>query len=552
MWLRCVARGTRVAIALAMRTAISSALFAALLSLAACETTPTEADGTTEGELRRRAFSVSNTASDKTTVAPGDVLVLTTTFTPQRRFVADVVLSHTLGFGPDVVTRETMTANALQRGQEVVVKQTLRVPLGAPEGAYRIGTSATSVDGSLSYHSNEEALSITVSKSAAPAATSGISAASVSPANVAAGGTVTAKASIALPGGGENLHVLMQLVDEAYNVVDKYVVSSQAFVSGQAAVYSHDFALPASLSAATYYLSIGVFSPDWSNAVAYLDRGASFTVASGSGAPATPPSPTGVPAPTYPPTGPLTLAFREEFDTDLRQWSDREPWQNPPGADAYGGASWFSIPAGPLSQVSGGNLTLAARACANPKGFPMCGAEVSTRGKYQSFVHGHVEARVKVDDNAHGFPGVWLLGNGTGDLAWPKTGEIDIFEFVNNGRDEGIPFFTVHWSCPQDPWGHCQKSYEWPARLTNFAAGFHVWSFTRTADWLESKIDGVVSSRITRADLAAIGGNYDVIFNEPMHLRVDLASGGPWAGDANRAPAPGDLVVDYIRVWSAP
>lgn len=179
------------------------------------------------------------------------------------------------------------------------------------------------------------------------------------------------------------------------------------------------------------------------------------------------------------------------------------------------------------------------------------GAGRDGRGKYESFVHGYVEARVKVANNAGGFPALWLLGNGTGDLAWPKTGEIDIFEFVNNGRDEGIPFFTVHWSCPTDPWNHCSKSFQWPARLPSFSDDFHVWGLTRTADLLETKIDGVVSSRITRDDLAAIGGNYDVIFNEPMHVRVDIANGGEWAGDPNRAPAAGDLVVDYIRAWDA-
>jgi beta-glucanase (GH16 family) len=201
-----------------------------------------------------------------------------------------------------------------------------------------------------------------------------------------------------------------------------------------------------------------------------------------------------------------------------------------------------------VSLVSG-QLYLRNRKCKNSANAPMCGAELITSNSFRTFKHGRIEARVKIPGNADGFSAFWLLGNGTGDQSWPKTGEIDIFEFVNNGKENGIPFFTVHWYGTNCPSKQCQKTIS-PTPVANYTKDFHVWSFTRNANEINVSIDGKLWSRITRQELAAIGGNYDVIFNEPMHLRLDLSSGGVWANDPLRNAEEGDLIFDYVRVWS--
>jgi hypothetical protein len=255
-----------------------------------------------------------------------------------------------------------------------------------------------------------------------------------------------------------------------------------------------------------------------------------------------------------------TNTFVEEYNGDLRQWSDREPWQVPPGYQ-MSPKTYAPLPAGDLAQVVNGMLAHRLRNRQTPTGLQMCGSELNTRATMSDFVHGTIEGRFKIPTAAQAWPAFWMMGNNLGpsiydddiEGGWPETGEIDIFEFVNNGRDDGVPYFTVHWSGPEQNgnWGHYQKTFEWPKKLLNLAVP-HTWMFRRSPDELSVDIDGQRWSTITRAELAAIGGNYEVIFNAPMHLRTTISSAGNepgnWAYDPLRPAAQGDLLIEYIRV----
>lgn len=317
------------------------------------------------------------------------------------------------------------------------------------------------------------------------------------------------------------------------------------------ATYRYTSALPAG----NYQLRVEVYyNNPWTRLNGY-DEAKAITVSGGKltiTTPVTvPPQPTTL-VPTVALAQPYSLQWNDEFSKDLSLWNDHDAYRAAPGWADNDNAVWFPIPSSATAQVSGGLLYLRNRSCTNPVKAPMCGADLNTAGKFQSFIHGRIEVRAKIPTNADGFAAFWLLGNGTGANSWPKTGEIDLFEFVNNGSAGGTPFFTVHWYAASCPWGHCQKTFEWPAALPNFSSDFHVWSLTRTTNKLEVHIDGKLWSTITRGELANIGGNYDVIFNEPMHLRADLSSGGVWANDPSRAAQPGDFILDYVRVWKTP
>ena len=535
-----------------MRNTLTVALSAIVIALTACDSASSDDASTSEdaSELRRRFLSTGVTSLDRATVAPGESIVLSTTYKVLRAPNDALSISHALVDPSGAVVARVVDAPAspLVVGQPFTISTKLTVPAGTVPGALTVATRATDSSGAIVYQSSPSAASVTVTAAPADASASAAPVV-VAPAVVAPGGAIIVKAAVVSPRTVDGAAVLIQVVDESYAVVDRYVVDGQHLDAGKTAAYEHAFTLPATLVAGHYYVSAGVFSADWSETLVYYDRGAAFDVGVGTATPAP-----GAPAPTYPPASmPLTLAFREEFDADLyTQWVDHEPYWGPPGTAAYGNGSWFQAPAGSLAEVAGGVATLRNRACQNPGGFAMCGADLSTRGKFDTFVHGHVEARAKIPGNAGGFPAFWLMGNGLGDQAWPKTGEIDIFEFVNNGRDNGVSFFTVHWSCPQDQWGHCSKTYETPPRLSDYTADYHVWSFTRTHDVLESRIDGFLAAKITRAELATIGGDYGVLFDGPMHVRLDLANGGEWAADPSRPAGEGDFLVDYVRVWNAP
>jgi hypothetical protein len=133
----------------------------------------------------------------------------------------------------------------------------------------------------------------------------------------------------------------------------------------------------------------------------------------------------------------LELAWADEFtgdSVDLRVWSTRECWHQSPGF-INDSQAWLPFPATSDNLVQrGGAVRLQARRDqeAVRHGQVMTTAVLTTRKRFDTFTHGVVEARMKIPEGRGLWPAFWLMGNGTGSEGWPETGEIDIFEFVNN------------------------------------------------------------------------------------------------------------------------
>jgi beta-glucanase (GH16 family) len=254
-------------------------------------------------------------------------------------------------------------------------------------------------------------------------------------------------------------------------------------------------------------------------------------------------------------TGVSTVGFRlkadDEFDgTALngKLWSIGEPWNAPPGFiesdDAY-----CPLPQTGEVTVGGGALRLNALAV-KAHGKPMQSCFITTRNKF-SFTHGYVETRVKLPASPGLWSAFWLLGNGTGTDGWPKTGEIDMFEFINKGKANRVPFFTVHWGgdCPD---GHCSWTQikPYPRPVAGPADRWVTYGMKRTGESLTIYIDGKQTLSVSRDQRNPQNQQLgSVLFDSPMHIRFDLSVGG-WAHDPAAPPKPGSLAIDYVRVWS--
>jgi len=258
----------------------------------------------------------------------------------------------------------------------------------------------------------------------------------------------------------------------------------------------------------------------------------------------------------------VQLAWSDEFEgdeVDAHMWSNRECWHNSPGF-VNDSEAWLPFPATSENLLQAdGVVRLQARRDqeATDRGHVMTTAMLTTRERYDTFTHGVVEARMKIPTGRGLWPAFWLMGNGTDDEGWPQTGEIDIFEFVNNGSGgTGRMYSSVHWGDIVDgavaSHQSTGKSVEVPWWGDN---EFHTFTLHRTSDFLCFYVDGEQVIKLLPGE--PVDGypmpvpDGGALFEDPMHIRLSLEVGGPWAGQAHEPATyePGELVIDYVRAW---
>jgi beta-glucanase (GH16 family) len=272
-----------------------------------------------------------------------------------------------------------------------------------------------------------------------------------------------------------------------------------------------------------------------------------------------------------------TQTWADEFDgqsIDTSTWTPHEPWypagrSNEVGADTYSppdpiGTGIIGIN---VSDDGTSSLRITARREANPLNKALVSAELIARPRSSSqvagqFTNGYIEARIKAPESPWLWPAFWLLGNGTGPDGWPKTGEIDIFEFVNSPPDVNPefprqrPFFTAIWGC-QSTMNYCKRTRNDPYPDFIDQGAWHTYGLLRLEDRIVSYIDGKETFTLRRSDekgRSETGGELaelaplNPIFTAPMHVRISLGAGN-WDTSVGDAAQPGELLVDYVRAY---
>jgi beta-glucanase (GH16 family) len=170
--------------------------------------------------------------------------------------------------------------------------------------------------------------------------------------------------------------------------------------------------------------------------------------------------------------------------------------------------------------------------------------------------YGFLEARVKMPGGLGVWPAFWLNSDvsETGKLSHPP--EIDIFEFVNNGKDDRV--HEIHSAATKDPQNETRFFYEHPSFKRsiqnyrapfNFNEGFH----TIGAEWTPSELSVFVDG------LKIYSRSFRWVYKDgseagPAHILLNLAIGGQWAGryGIDDGAFPQSLAVDWVRVYQKP
>jgi beta-glucanase (GH16 family) len=162
--------------------------------------------------------------------------------------------------------------------------------------------------------------------------------------------------------------------------------------------------------------------------------------------------------------------------------------------------------------------------------------------------NGYFETRVKMPKGIGAWPAFWLNAE---DASWPP--EIDIFEFVNNGKDDTanmIHFNTIDQGAQNgggwtgtDP-AFNQQYFYWKAPY-DFTSDFH----TIGALWTDSGVTFYVDGK------ARATKGYKWVHNDGRdagnaHILLNFALGGQWAGRYGVAQSfPDGFEIDYVRAY---
>src|SRR5512133_3850977 len=105
-------------------------------------------------------------------------------------------------------------------------------------------------------------------------------------------------------------------------------------------------------------------------------------------------------------------------------------------------------------------------------------ASLTTDGKH-SWTYGRIEARMKLPIGQGIWPAFWMLGQNIHQIGWPRCGEIDIMEHINNND---ILHGTMHWYNEK----HVSSGNTTPCDVTKY----HVYSVEWNSDSISWFLDG--------------------------------------------------------------
>lgn len=161
---------------------------------------------------------------------------------------------------------------------------------------------------------------------------------------------------------------------------------------------------------------------------------------------------------------------------------------------------------------------------------------IITLGK-ADWTYGKIEGRFKMPKGQGLWACFWTLGSNFPQIGWPKCGEIDIFEHVNN---EAMLHATAHWAGRNDRHVSAHNTF------TTDVTQWHTYSITWDANYIRWFVDDIQfhQLQITGAQ------NFTDEFHLPQYILINLPIGGTWPGSPDATTIlPATMYCDYVRVY---
>ena len=166
-----------------------------------------------------------------------------------------------------------------------------------------------------------------------------------------------------------------------------------------------------------------------------------------------------------------------------------------------------------------------------------------------TFTYGKVEGRLKTTAHTGNFPAFWMMPNESTYGGWPFSGEIDIFEQINN---ENTSYHTIHskWAngAADGGLGNSNKPQKSGTSATT-TGEYHVYGLEWTEDILKWFVDGKqvfsYAKSTTQDDLDKLQWPFD----KPFYLILNQSVGnGGWAANPD-LNFTYETKFDWVRVY---
>lgn len=247
----------------------------------------------------------------------------------------------------------------------------------------------------------------------------------------------------------------------------------------------------------------------------------------------------------------LASSLADLAQVKVMVWNDEFNYTGLPASDKWGydvgGGGWgnnelqyYTNARSENARVENGNLIIEARK-EQYEGMEYTSARLVTRQK-GDWLYGRFEAYAKLPSGRGTWPAIWMLPTNWVYGNWPKSGEIDIMEYV--GYDPGV----VHGSIHTEAYNHVlgtQKTATYS--VPDAETAFHLYAL----EWTPEKIDIYVDNN-KYFTFANEHKDYKTWpFDQVFHLILNIAVGGNWGGVQGVDPNiwPQKMFVDYVRVY---
>ena len=192
------------------------------------------------------------------------------------------------------------------------------------------------------------------------------------------------------------------------------------------------------------------------------------------------------------------------------------------------------------ARVQNGMLILEAHK-ENYEGAAYTSARLISRDK-GDWKYGRIEVRAQLPAGRGMWPAIWMLPTRPAYGGWPRSGEIDIMEYVGYAPDS--VFGTVHTEVYNGMIG-TQRGRA--VSSPDLSTAFHVYAVEWTPENISFLMDGQVYNKFQNERTGSAAWPFDIEF----HLLLNIAVGGNWGGKhgVDDQIFPQRMLVDYVRVY---